>query len=87
MFKAPETYNTYIAPAKQVVSEKLRSMGRKISMIGATTAAMVGSAHAAVPTNVSTAITDAGADAATVGGLVLVAVIGIYAIKFIRRAL
>lgn len=44
-------------------------------------------AHAEVPTNVSTAITTAGTDAATMGGLVLVAIIGIYAIKFLRRAL
>lgn len=47
----------------------------------------IGSAMAEVPTNVSTAITTAGTDAATMGGLVLVAIIGIYAIKFLRRAL
>lgn len=44
-------------------------------------------AFAAVPTNVSTAITDGGVDAATVAGLVLVAVVGIFAFKLMRKGL
>ncbi|MFA6016071.1 MAG: major capsid protein [Gallionellaceae bacterium] len=44
-------------------------------------------AHAAVPVAVSTAITDMSADAATVAGAVLVGIIGIAAIKFIRKGL
>ncbi len=43
------------------------------------------SAFAAVPVAVSTAITDAGADAATVAGLVLVAVLALLAFHWMRR--
>jgi hypothetical protein len=44
-------------------------------------------ALAAVPAGVSTAITDAGVDAATVGALVLVVLVGIAAFKYMRRAM
>ncbi|ELN4693600.1 phage coat protein [Pseudomonas nitroreducens] len=58
---------------------------------GAAVAAGVGAlaaqAMADVPTSVNTAITDAGTDAATIGGLVLVVIVGIAAFKFMRRAL
>jgi len=46
----------------------------------------VGSAYAAVPTEVSTALTDAKADSLTVAGLALVIIIAIAAFKFMRRA-
>ena len=46
-----------------------------------------GSAFAAVPTEVTTALTDAGADAAVIGGAVLVVIVGISAFKYMRRAL
>jgi ActR/RegA family two-component response regulator len=46
-----------------------------------------GSAMAAVPTEVSTALTDMKADALTVAGFVLVAIIAVSAIKFIRKGL
>jgi len=46
-----------------------------------------GSAMAAVPTEVSTALGDMKADALTVAGLVLVAIIAIAGVKFIRRGL
>lgn len=42
---------------------------------------------AALPTGVESAITGAGTDAATIGGLVLVVIIGIAAFKYLRRAL
>ena len=45
------------------------------------------SAHAALPTGVTDAITTAGTDAAVVGGAVLVVLIGIAAFKYIRKAL
>lgn len=61
-------------------------MKKQIVAIGSGLSA-VGSALAAVPTEVSTAVTTAGTDAATLGGLVLVAIIGIFAIKFMKRAL
>jgi len=41
---------------------------------------------AAVPTEVTTAITGAGTDAATVAGSVLIAVIGLLGFAFMRRA-
>lgn len=46
-----------------------------------------GSASAALPAGVSDAVTAIGTDAATLGGLVLVVVVGIAAFKFLRRAL
>lgn len=46
-----------------------------------------GAAHAAVPVAVETAITGMATDAAAVAVLVLVAIIGVVAIKFIRKGL
>jgi hypothetical protein len=45
----------------------------------------VNSAFAAVPANVTTAITDAGADAATVAGAVLVVVVGLMGLHYMKR--
>lgn len=47
----------------------------------------VGNVYAEVPAAVSTAINGAGADAAVVGGLVLVVLVGIMAFKWIRKAM
>lgn len=44
-------------------------------------------AHAAVPETVTTALTDLKADALTVAGTVLAALVAIYAFKFIRKGL
>lgn len=41
---------------------------------------------AAVPVAVTTAFTDAGADVATIGGAVLLIVVGIVVFKMLRRA-
>lgn len=46
-----------------------------------------GSAFAAVPAEVTTAISDAGTDAAVIGGAVLVVIVGIAAFKYMRRAM
>lgn len=43
--------------------------------------------QAAVPADVTTAITGAGTDAAVIGGAVLVVIVGIAAFKWLRRAL
>lgn len=43
--------------------------------------------HAAVPTAVTDAITTGGADAVTVGVAVFVALIGVYAVKMMRKGL
>lgn len=45
------------------------------------------SAFAALPVNVTTAMTDATADAAELGGLALVAILAAVAFKYARRAL
>lgn len=58
---------------------------KALFVVGSTAAA--GSAFAAVPAEVTTAITGAGTDAAVIGGAVLVVIIGIAAFKFMRRAL
>lgn len=47
---------------------------------------MAGNALAAVPADVTTALEDAKTDAVAVAGLALVIVIGIAAIKYMRRA-
>lgn len=62
-------------------------MLKKIAGVVVSSAAGVGSAMAAVPTEVSTALTDMKADALTVAGIVLVAIIAVAAIKFIRKGL
>ena len=45
------------------------------------------SAHAAVPVNVSTALDALQADALTVAGIILAAIVAVYAFKFIRKGL
>lgn len=45
------------------------------------------SAFAAVPADVTTALTDMKADALTVAAVVLVAIIAVAAVKFIRKGL
>ncbi len=47
----------------------------------------VGSASAAIDAAVTTALTGAGTDAATVGGAVLVVIVAIFAFKLLRKAL
>ncbi|MDC7715147.1 major capsid protein [Vogesella sp. LYT5W] len=61
--------------------------GAKVSAATAATFGLMASAQAAVPAAVTTAITDAGTDAATVGGLVLVVIVGIASFKYLRKAL
>lgn len=53
--------------------------------VGSTVAA--GSAFAAVPPEAIESITEAGTDAAVIGGAVLVVLIGIAAFKYMRRAM
>ncbi len=61
---------------------------KSLFAVGAASAALVVSnAHAALPTGVESAISTAGTDAATVGGAVLVVLIGIAAFKYIRKAM
>lgn len=59
----------------------------RFAQIATLTGASVGVASAALPAGVTTAITDAGADAVTMGFAVLGVIVAIYAIKLLRRAL
>ncbi|MDH0149195.1 major capsid protein [Stutzerimonas stutzeri] len=53
--------------------------------VGSTVAA--GSVFAAVPSEVTESLTEAGTDAAVIGGAVLVVLVGIAAFKYMRRAM
>lgn len=55
--------------------------------VGSAAMLLVAKAQAAVPLGVTTAISDMSADAVTVATAVLVAIIGVVAIKFIRKGL
>lgn len=57
----------------------------RLAAIPAFVLAIAGAAHAAVPESVTTALTDMKADALTVAGLVLVAIIAVVAFKFMRK--
>lgn len=62
-------------------------MLKKISAGLALVAVPVSQAFAAVPTEVSTALADAKTDGVAVAGLVLVAIIAMYAFKLMRRGI
>lgn len=57
----------------------------RLALVPAAVLASAGSAFAAVPAEVSTALTDMKADALTVAGLVIVALIAVMAFKFMRK--
>lgn len=60
----------------------------KIRNWGAATVATVSAAaNAAVPTEVTTALGTIQADALTVAGVVLVAIVAVFAFKFLRKGL
>lgn len=61
---------------------------KKIKALFVAGSVVVASAvQAAVPAGVTTAIETAGTDAATIGGAVLVVMVGIAAFKYMRRAM
>lgn len=61
---------------------------RKLVAPALAAASMVAaSAHAAIPTEVETALDNLSADALTVAGIVLAAIVAVYAFKFIRKGL
>ena len=66
------------------MNKLMRGVVSGVALLGAMIAP---AAFAAVPADVTTAITDAGTDAATIGGAVLVVIVGIAAFKWLRRAL
>jgi hypothetical protein len=59
----------------------------RVSAIGATLATIGGYASAAVPAVVTTALENLSTDALTVAGVVLAAIVAVYAFKFIRKGL
>lgn len=60
----------------------------KIARLAALPALVVGgSAMAAVPTEVTTALSSIGADALSVATVVMVAIVGVFAFKFLRKGL
>lgn len=65
----------------------LQAIKRKAAVVALISVGAVTNVHAEVPAAVSTAINGAGADAAVVGGLVLVVLVGIMAFKWIRKAM
>jgi hypothetical protein len=59
----------------------------RLAAVPAFLAATVGAAHAAVPAVVDTALADLSTDALKVAGVVLAAIVAVYAFKFIRKGL
>ncbi len=82
MFKSVKT--RFVAPAVRAVGTVKARMVAPALAAGAMAA---GSAHAALPTNVQTALDALSTDALTVAGIVLAAVVAVYAFKFIRKGL
>ena len=64
-----------------------KSIAKKIAVGSAVVLSGVVPAMAAVDAGVTTALSDAKADGATVGGAVLIVIVAIAAFKYIRRAL
>lgn len=64
-----------------------KSLKLRLAAVPAFVVSAMGAAHAAVPANVSTALTDLQADALSVAGIVLAAIVAVYAFKFIRKGL
>lgn len=64
-----------------------KSVKARLALIPAFVAATAGSAHAAIPTEVQTALDNLSTDSLTVAGIVLAAIVAVYAFKFIRKGL
>jgi len=65
----------------------MKTFKNRFGQVVTVSALGAGSAMAAVPVSVTTAISDAGADAGVIGAAVLVVIVGIYAFKLMRKAL
>lgn len=78
------SHSLAIAAGRQ--AQRALNKSRNLARAGiAAGAALVGQAHAAVPEGVSTELATMKADALTVAGLVLVALIAVAAFKFMRK--
>ena len=67
--------------------QHIQTLKRSLGAAAATGLMLVQRAHAALPTEAETALTDARADGIKVAGIVLGIIIAIAAFKYIRRAL
>lgn len=67
--------------------QNLKVLRRSLGASAAVGLLAMQQAHAALPTGVTTALTDAQTDGVEVAGIVLGVIIAIAAFKFIRRAL
>lgn len=59
----------------------------RLAAVPAFVLATAGTAHAAIPAGVTTALEDLSTDALAVAGIVLAAIVAVYAFKFIRKGL
>ena len=64
---------------------RFKSISARLALVPAATLAAAGAAHAAVPTEVTDALSDMKIDALVVAGMVLVAFIAVAAFKFMRK--
>lgn len=69
------------------LTDSLKNLGATVASSLVGSLALVGSAFAEVPADVTTAITSMKTDALVVAGAVLVAIIAVAAVKFIRKGL
>ncbi|MBN8281936.1 MAG: hypothetical protein J0L98_02005 [Zoogloea sp.] len=67
--------------------QMIKSARRSFAAAGALVAGSISAAHAALPSGVESALTTAGDDAKLVGVAVFVVLVGIFAIKLMRRGL
>ena len=64
-----------------------RKYGAKLAVVTAAPLALAAQAYAAVPSEVTEALTEAKADTLSVGGIVLGIIVGIFALMLLRRVL
>lgn len=64
-----------------------KSIALRLAAIPAFVAATTGSAMAALPANVTGSLTNLSADSLEIAGIVLAAIVAVFAFKFMRRGL
>lgn len=64
-----------------------RKYGARVAAVPALAVVAMGNAHAVLPTEVETNLASLSTDALKVAGIVLAAIVAVYAFKFIRKGL
>lgn len=64
-----------------------RKYGARVAAVPGLAVVAMGNAHAELPTEVTTALGSLSTDALKVAGIVLAAIVAVYAFKFIRKGL